>query len=64
MMSSFTAQRDLLADLVGSQSPNEAHLRKIHHFKDFLDKIFIIDPTKRLSINQALQHPFIIEKLD
>ncbi|XP_019858180.1 PREDICTED: serine/threonine-protein kinase PRP4 homolog [Amphimedon queenslandica] len=64
VMSSFSPQRDLLADLVGSQSPSEAHLRKIHHFKDFLDKIFILDPTKRLSINQALQHPFIIEKLD
>ena len=62
-MSSFTP-RDLLLDLVATQSLNDAHLRKVHQFKDFLEKIFVLDPSKRLGINQALQHPFITEKLD
>ncbi|XP_050224470.1 uncharacterized protein LOC126674130 isoform X2 [Mercurialis annua] len=28
-------------------------------FKDLLDKIFVLDPEKRLTVHQALAHPFI-----
>jgi len=28
-------------------------------FKDLLDKIFVFDTTKRLTIQQALAHPFL-----
>ena len=63
VMSSFTS-RDLLASLVGSQSLDDAHLRKVHQLKDFLEKCLMLDPAKRISINQALIHPFISEKLD
>lgn len=63
-MTSIVASRDLLSDLVGNQSLDDANLRKVHQLKDFLDKMFMLDPTKRLAINQALQHPFITEKMD
>lgn len=63
-MTTITGTRDLLVDLVGNQSLDDVHLRKVHQFKDFLDKLFILDPSKRLTINQALQHPFITEKMD
>ncbi|GJN16511.1 hypothetical protein PR202_gb03510 [Eleusine coracana subsp. coracana] len=29
-------------------------------FKDLLDKIFFLDPEKRITVEQALSHPFII----
>ncbi|EOA23468.1 hypothetical protein CARUB_v10016659mg [Capsella rubella] len=32
------------------------------HFRDLLDKIFILDPERRLTVSQALAHPFITGK--
>ena len=64
IMSSVPVTFDLLAALVGEQSLDDAHMRKVHQFKDFLEKCLALDPMKRLSINQALTHPFITEKID
>ena len=63
-MTAFNSSRDLLADLVGGQVLDDAHLRKVHQLRDLLDKLFVLDPSKRLSINQALMHAFITEKID
>ncbi|KAI4368995.1 hypothetical protein MLD38_017490 [Melastoma candidum] len=32
------------------------------NFKDILDKIFMLDPDKRMTVQQALSHPFITGK--
>lgn len=32
------------------------------NFKDLMDKVFILDPEKRLTVSQALSHPFITGK--
>ena len=32
------------------------------NFKDLLDKIFVLDPDKRIIVSQALSHPFITGK--
>ena len=64
VMSSVPVTFDLLAALVGEQSLDDAHMRKVHQFKDFLEKCVTLDPTKRLTINQALTHAFITEKID
>jgi len=32
------------------------------HFRDLLDKMFILDPERRLTVSQALAHPFITGK--
>ncbi|CAH9147829.1 unnamed protein product [Cuscuta epithymum] len=32
------------------------------HFKDLLERIFMLDPDKRLTVSQALSHPFITGK--
>ncbi|EEF33239.1 prp4, putative [Ricinus communis] len=36
--------------------------KMLANFKDLLDKIFMLDPEKRLTVNQALGHPFITGK--
>ncbi|KAL8139561.1 hypothetical protein V2J09_005582 [Rumex salicifolius] len=39
-------------------SPGEEQ-KMLANFKDLLDKIFVLDPDKRLTVSQALSHPFI-----
>ncbi|XP_051184807.1 uncharacterized protein [Lolium perenne] len=36
--------------------------RMLSNFKDLLEKIFILDPDKRITVSQALSHPFITGK--
>uniref|UniRef100_A0A0D3HX91 Serine/threonine-protein kinase PRP4 homolog n=1 Tax=Oryza barthii TaxID=65489 RepID=A0A0D3HX91_9ORYZ len=33
--------------------------KMLSNFKDLLEKIFVLDPEKRITISQALSHPFI-----
>uniref|UniRef100_A0A453H700 non-specific serine/threonine protein kinase n=1 Tax=Aegilops tauschii subsp. strangulata TaxID=200361 RepID=A0A453H700_AEGTS len=33
--------------------------KMLSRFKDLLEKIFVLDPQKRLTVSQALSHPFI-----
>ncbi|XP_051122127.1 uncharacterized protein LOC127245336 isoform X2 [Andrographis paniculata] len=44
-----------------SGSPGE-DLKMVANFKDLMEKIFILDPDKRLTVSQALSHPFITGK--
>ena len=46
----------------GSKLP-EDQLRKVMQFRDFLDKIHMLDPGKRITLNECLMHPFIQDKL-
>ncbi|KAK1645024.1 hypothetical protein QYE76_062829 [Lolium multiflorum] len=41
-----------------SSFPGE-DLKLLSRFKDLLEKIFVLDPEKRLTVSQALGHPFI-----
>jgi serine/threonine-protein kinase PRP4 len=36
--------------------------KMLSNFKDLLEKIFVLDPEKRITISQALSHPFITGK--
>uniref|UniRef100_A0A803XLQ6 Serine/threonine-protein kinase PRP4 homolog n=1 Tax=Meleagris gallopavo TaxID=9103 RepID=A0A803XLQ6_MELGA len=62
VMSTINPTKDLLADLIGCQRLPEDQRKKVHQLKDLLDQILMLDPAKRISINQALQHAFIQEK--
>lgn len=44
-----------------SGSPGEDP-KMVASFKDILERIFILDPEKRLTVSQALSHPFITGK--
>eukprot|EP00850_Spirogloea_muscicola_P004038 SM000017S02778 [mRNA] locus=s17:193456:197059:+ [translate_table: standard] len=47
--------------LVGIGS-SEEDAKLLMHFKDLLEKIFILDPDKRLTVSDALKHPFVTSK--
>ncbi|CAH2045466.1 unnamed protein product [Thlaspi arvense] len=36
--------------------------KMLAHFRDLLDKMFILDPERRMTVSQALAHPFITGK--
>ncbi|KAH8345779.1 hypothetical protein KR067_004003, partial [Drosophila pandora] len=55
--------RSLQQELIADQNlPDDQH-RKVTQLKDLLENMFALDPAKRISLNQALMHPFIQEKM-
>lgn len=63
VLSTISPSRDLLAELIGFQRLPEDQMRKVKQLKDLLEGILMLDPAKRISINAALAHPFIQEKI-
>ncbi|XP_031705659.1 pre-mRNA processing factor 4Bb isoform X2 [Anarrhichthys ocellatus] len=63
LMSTINPTKDLLIDMIGGQRLPEDQRKKVMMLKDLLDGTLMLDPAKRISINQALQHPFIQEKI-
>ncbi|KAL2097237.1 hypothetical protein ACEWY4_006444 [Coilia grayii] len=63
IISTIHSQKDLLPDMIGHQRLPEDQRKKVIQLKDLLDQILMLDPAKRITINQALQHPFIQEKI-
>jgi len=46
----------LLGDL---PKPEGEEMKKLDQLRDFLDKALMLDPSKRLTVEQALSHPFL-----
>ncbi|XP_027024803.1 serine/threonine-protein kinase PRP4 homolog [Tachysurus fulvidraco] len=63
VMSSINPTKDLLNDMIGRQRLPEDQRKKVVQLKDLIDQILVLDPAKRISINQALQHPYIQERM-
>lgn len=56
--------REFLSMLVGVQRKMpEAQNKKVKQLRDLLDSMLTLDPGRRISINDALKHAFIIEKM-
>ncbi|KAJ3672899.1 hypothetical protein LUZ60_006273 [Juncus effusus] len=49
-----------IGNLMTSFPGEEAKL--VANFKDLLERIFVLDPDKRMTVSQALSHPFITGK--
>ena len=62
-MGTISASKDLQAELIGYQRLPEDQLRKVGQLRDLIEKMLMLDPSKRITINQALTHPFIQEKI-
>ncbi|KAJ5079266.1 protein kinase superfamily protein [Anaeramoeba ignava] len=56
-------QRSLYSLLKIDQIPKSDKVmrNKLLQFKDLLEKIFILDPSKRITIEQAIAHPFLTQ---
>ncbi|XP_022776973.1 serine/threonine-protein kinase prpf4B-like isoform X2 [Durio zibethinus] len=48
--------KDISSIIVGSPGEDP---KMVVNFKDLLEKIFVLDPEKRMTVTQALAHPFI-----
>ncbi|CAD5118181.1 unnamed protein product [Dimorphilus gyrociliatus] len=56
--------REFLSMLIGVQRKMpEAQYKKVKQLRDLLDSMLTLDPGRRISINDALKHAFIIEKM-
>jgi len=62
-MSTINQSRDLLKELIGNQELPSEQLKKVTQLRDLLDKILVLDPSKRITTSQALAHPFISDKV-
>lgn len=54
--------RHLETELTGGHKLPEEQHRKVGQLRDFLEKVHMLDPAKRISLNQCLTHPFIQDK--
>ena len=63
LLTNIASSRDLQSELVDNQRLPEDQMKKVLQLKDLLDKILIIDATKRITIKQAVMHPFVDEKI-
>lgn len=62
-MSTINPTKDLLMDMVGRQALPEDQRKKVVQLKELMDQILMLDPAKRITINQALQHSFMQERI-
>ncbi|XP_024946486.1 serine/threonine-protein kinase PRP4 homolog isoform X3 [Cephus cinctus] len=62
VMSTLSASRDISAELGGNSLPPEQN-RKVAQLKDLLERTLMLDAGKRITVNHALAHPFIQEKI-
>ncbi|XP_032675999.1 serine/threonine-protein kinase PRP4 homolog [Odontomachus brunneus] len=62
VMSTLPATRDLNTELGGNSLPPEQS-RKVGQLKDLLERTLMLDAGKRITVNHALAHPFIQEKI-
>uniref|UniRef100_A0A182WMI6 Protein kinase domain-containing protein n=1 Tax=Anopheles minimus TaxID=112268 RepID=A0A182WMI6_9DIPT len=63
VVSMIKPTRDLQQELIAGQNLPDDQIRKVSQLKDLLDKVFALDPAKRISLNHALAHPFIQDKI-
>lgn len=62
-MTVIKPSRDLQQELIADQTLPEDQHRKVTQLRDLLEKMFALDPGKRISLNQALAHSFIQDKM-
>ncbi|KAL3336721.1 hypothetical protein AABB24_029404 [Solanum stoloniferum] len=51
--------KDISSIILGSPGEDP---KMLAHFKDLMERIFVLDPEKRMTVSQALSHPFITGK--
>lgn len=53
-----------MSELIGDQQIEQRDTwKQIDSFRSLLDQMLTLDPTKRLTCNEAAKHPFIVDPL-
>ena len=55
--------KDLAKIFLRDEDMNDGERKKALQLADLLNQIFNIDPEKRMTVGEALQHPFIVERI-
>ncbi|KDO27202.1 CMGC/DYRK/PRP4 protein kinase [Saprolegnia parasitica CBS 223.65] len=58
VMNNMNATKDLGTSLAAARAPSDDK-KQLLDLKDLLDKVFILDPAKRITVKEALKHPFL-----
>lgn len=70
MLTSIRPTRDMLSELLAGAgggarragaAVEDPQVRKARQFSELLDRMLALDPAKRISLRDALHHPFILE---
>lgn len=62
VLANIPVTRELSTDISSNSRMPEDQAKKICQLRDLLDKILVIDTTKRYTIRQASAHPFVDDK--
>lgn len=54
----FVKPKDM-GHLIFSSGTADEDSKLVAQFRDLLEKMFILDPDKRMTVSEALNHPFI-----
>lgn len=58
VITSIVRSRDLSAELTGLNSMFQDKTGKVEELVQLLDQMLVLDPSRRIPVNHALQHPF------
>lgn len=62
VLANIPVTRELSKDITTNSRMPDDQAKKISQLRDLLDKILVIDTTKRYTIRQAIAHPFVDDK--
>ncbi|KAH7730111.1 CMGC/DYRK/PRP4 protein kinase [Aphelenchoides avenae] len=62
VLTNIKATRDLGIELLGDQELDREGFKKLEEFRQLLDHMTSLEPSKRITCGDALKHPFITEK--
>lgn len=58
VLANLKPTRDLEAELIAGQRLGREQMEQVQAFRQVLDSMLVLDPSKRMTCNEALKHPF------
>ncbi|CAI5438411.1 unnamed protein product [Caenorhabditis angaria] len=58
VLANLKPTRDLESELIAGQKLNREQVEQVQSFRHLLDGMLVLDPSKRITCNEALKHPF------